>query len=180
MAEGDVEYPTEYMNTLANTRQTRWETASDDGIEKIRDAYADESSFGEVPSLKSYGRVFAEVRTIYLETIRGAKADLDAVAMGIKTSAQQMKDNDDAAGAAFVELWQRWEQGPLESQSTHQEASSTPAAQEAAANAAAIGPETETETPGAEVPTDESGGATDTQSEGVVPVAGPTDEPPLP
>ena len=69
--------------------------------------------------------MFTEVRKIYLETMRGAKADLDAVAQGIKTSAQQMTDHDDAAGAAFLDLWQRWEQGPLESTRNHEQASST-------------------------------------------------------
>lgn len=185
MAGEDVEYPTEYMNTLANTRQTNWENASTDGLAKLRDAAADETTFGDLQGLKDYGRVFAEVRTIYIETMRGAKADLDAVAEGIKTSARQMKDHDDAAGAAFVELWQKWEQGPLESTSNHEEASSTPAAQEAAATAAAA--ETPAETPGGEVPTGAetpggevpTGDNPDTQAEGEVPVNGPGQEPPL-
>ena len=128
----DVEYPTEYMNSLANTRQTRWDTDSSEGIKKIRDALADESSFGDVPELASYGRVFTQVRTIYLETMRGAKVDLDAVAQAIKTSARQMTDNDDAAGAAFLDLWQKWEHGPLDSTRNQEQASSTPEAQEAA------------------------------------------------
>ncbi|EAP99654.1 hypothetical protein JNB_05784 [Janibacter sp. HTCC2649] len=181
MAGEDVEYPTEYMNTLANTRQTTWETSSHDGLVKIRDGAADEASFGDLQRLKDYGRVFTEVRQIYVETMRGAKADLDAVAEGIKTSARQMKDHDDTAGAAFVELWQKWERGPLESTSNQEQASSTPAAQEAAATAASAetpGAETPGEqTPGGEVPTGEN---PDTQSEGEVPVSGPGQEPPLP
>jgi len=186
MAGDDVEYPTEYMNTLANTRQTKWETDSTEGVKKIRDALADESSFGEVPALKSYGRVFTEVRTIYLETMRGAKADLDAVAQGIKTSAQQMTDNDDAAGAAFLALWQRWEQGPLESTSNQEAASSTAGAQEAAASADSA--EAATSTSGNEVPTGETpagentaagtpAGGTDTREEGAVPTGTDTPTP---
>lgn len=101
--ENEVEYPTETMTTLANTKQTKWDTDATEGVKKIRDALADKSTFGDLPVLASYGSVFEEVRTIYLETMRGAKADLEAVAQGIRTSAQQMKDRDDQAGAAFVE-----------------------------------------------------------------------------
>lgn len=133
--EDEVEYPTETMTTLANTRQTKWETDSTEGVRRIRDALADKDTFGDLPVLASYGAVFEEVRTIYLETMRGAKADLDAVAQGIRTSAQQMKDRDDQAGAAFVELWQRWENGPLESTRNHEQASSTESAQTAAQTA---------------------------------------------
>ena len=64
MGSEDAEYPTAYMNSLANTRQTRWDADSSDGIKAIRDALADESSFGDVPALASYGRVFTEVRKI--------------------------------------------------------------------------------------------------------------------
>ena len=113
--ENEVEYPTETMTTLANTKQTKWDADATEGVRKLRDALADRSTFGDLPVLASYGSVFEEVRTIYLETVRGAKADLEAVAQGIRTSAQQMKDRDDQAGAAFVELWQRWQNGPLES-----------------------------------------------------------------
>jgi hypothetical protein len=136
VAGEEVEYPTEYMNTLANTRQTKWNDDATEGVTKIRDALADRSSFGDLPVLASYGAVFEEVRTIYLETLRGARADLEAVATGIRTSAQQMKDRDDQAGAAFVELWQRWENGPLESTRNHEQASSTESAQNAAQTAA--------------------------------------------
>lgn len=173
----NAEYPTAYMNSLANTRQTRWETDSTDGIKAIRDALADESSFGDVPALASYGRVFTEVRKIYLETMRGAKADLDAVAQGIKTSAKQMTDNDDEAGAAFVALWSKWQQGPLDSTRNHEAASSTASAQQAAAETDSV------ETgPDGEVPTDDSGSATDsganpdTGNEGEIPVDAPPPE----
>jgi len=171
--EDEVEYPTETMTTLANTRQTKWETDSTEGVRKIRDALADKDTFGDLPVLASYGAVFEEVRTIYLETMRGAKADLDAVAQGIRTSAQQMKDRDDQAGAAFVELWQRWENGPLESTRNHEQASSTESAQTAAqtADAAETGGTSPdgtgaegTPAEGGEVPT---GG--DTRDEGAIP-----------
>lgn len=172
MAGGDenAEYPTAYMNSLANTKQTRWETDSTDGIKYLRDALADESSFGDIPALASYGRVFTEVRKIYLETMRGAKADLDAVAQGIKTSAQQMTDNDDAAGAAFVALWQKWEDGPLDTTRNHEQAASTADAQQAAedADAAQTAPQAEVPTePGA---ADGTGANPDTRDEGAVPV----------
>jgi hypothetical protein len=160
--EEQVEYPTETMTTLANTRQTKWDTDATEGVRKIRDALADKGSFGDLPVLATYGSVFEEVRTIYLETMRGAKADLDAVAQGIRTSAQQMKDRDDQAGAAFVELWQRWENGPLESTRNHEQASSTESAQNAAQTAATA----ETATGGQpggdqgdEIPTGENGGS---------------------
>lgn len=171
MAGGDenAEYPTAYMNSLANTRQTRWETESTEGIKYLRDALADEGSFGDVPALASYGRVFTEVRKIYLETMRGAKTDLDAVAQGIKTSAQQMTDNDDAAGAAFVALWQKWEDGPLDTTRNHEQAASTTSAQQAAADAdaAQTAPEGEVSPgPGA---TDDAGANPDTRDEGAVP-----------
>lgn len=175
----EVEYPTEYMNSLANTKQTRWETDSSEGIKKIRDALADESSFGEVPALASYGRVFAQVRTIYLETMRGAKIDLDSVAQGIKTSARQMKDNDDAAGGAFLDLWQRWERGPLESTRHQVEASSTQAAQDAAVDADSAEGATGA-MPEDEVPTgDGSAPNPDTRGEAVVPT-GPGQDSPSP
>jgi hypothetical protein len=175
----EVEYPTEYMTSLANTRQTRWDTDSSEGIKKIRDALADESSFGEVPVLASYGRVFSEVRKIYLETLRCARLDLDSLAQGIKTSARQMKDNDDAAGAAFLELWQRWEQGPLESTRHQSEASSTQAAQDAAADADSAEGATGA-LPQGEVPdVDDSTVANpDTRSEGEIPTGGPDAPPP--
>lgn len=179
MAGGDenAEYPTAYMNSLANTKQTRWETDSTDGIKYLRDALADENSFGDVPALASYGRVFSEVRKIYLETMRGAKNDLDAVAKGIKTSAKQMTDNDDEAGAAFVALWQKWEQGPLESTRNHEQAASSSTAQDAAAeaDAAEAAPEGEVPTgePGA---TDDSGANTDTRGEGEVPAEAPPED----
>lgn len=168
MAGEDVEYPTEYMNTLANTRQSKWETDSSEGVKKIRDALADASSFGEIAALKSYGQVFTEVRQIYLETMRGAKTDLDAVAQGIKTSAQQMNDKDDAAGAAFLALWQKWEQGPLEATRQHEQASSTPEAQDAATTADSAA--AATGGPDSEVPTDEGGANPDTRDEGAVQV----------
>ena len=173
----DVEYPTEYMNSLANTRQTRWDTDSSEGIKKIRDALADESSFGDVPELASYGRVFKQVRTIYLETMRGAKGDLDAVAQGIKTSARQMTDNDDAAGAAFLDLWQKWEHGPLDSTRNQEQASSTPQAQEAAVDADAAAGATG-EGSDAEVPTGDDGSNPDTRDEGEIPAASGQDAPP--
>ena len=95
--ENEVEYPTQTMTDLANTRQTRWEADATEGVRKIRDAVADKDTFGDLPVLAAYGSVFEEVRTIYLETLRGAKDDLDAVAEGIRTSAQQMQDRDDQA-----------------------------------------------------------------------------------
>jgi hypothetical protein len=168
--ENEVEYPTETMTTLANTKQTKWDTDATEGVKKIRDALADKSTFGDLPVLASYGSVFEEVRTIYLETMRGAKADLEAVAEGIRTSAQQMKDRDDQAGAAFVELWQRWENGPLESTRNHEQASSTESAQTAAetADSAQAGGAAPDGTPaeGGEIPTGEN---PDTQSEGAIP-----------
>src|SRR5688500_17401946 len=135
MAGDEVEYPTEYMNSLANTRQTTWAEDSTEGVRRIRDALADRSTFGDLPELAAYGTVFEEVRTIYIETLRGVKDDLDAVAQGIRTSAQQMRDRDDQAGAAFLELWQRWENGPLASTRNHEQASSTQSAQAAAQTA---------------------------------------------
>ncbi|MFC7489263.1 MULTISPECIES: hypothetical protein [unclassified Knoellia] len=170
MAGEDVEYPTEYMNTLANTKQTKWENDSTDGIKYLRDALADESSFGDVPALASYGRVFTEVRTIYLETMRGAKSDLDAVAQGIKTSAQQMANNDDAAGAAFLALWQRWENGPLDTTRHHEQAASTTGAQQAAADADAAEAAPEGAAPPEPAATDDAGANPDTRDEGAVPV----------
>lgn len=172
--EDEVEYPTETMTTLANTKQTKWETDSTEGVRKIRDALADKDTFGDLPVLASYGAVFEEVRTIYLETMRGAKADLEAVAQGIRTSAQQMKDRDDQAGAAFVELWQRWENGPLESTRNHETASSTESAQTAAQTADSAeeqqqgGQSGQTGTEGGEIPTGEN---PDTQSEGEMPTS---------
>lgn len=175
--ENEVEYPTETMTTLANTKQTKWDTDATEGVKKIRDALADKSTFGDLPVLASYGSVFEEVRTIYLETMRGAKADLEAVAEGIRTSAQQMKDRDDQAGAAFVELWQRWENGPLESTRNHEQASSTESAQSAAETAdSAENPEGgepgqtgqtgQGGTDGGEIPAEED---PNTQSEGAMP-----------
>ena len=186
MADDEVEYPTEYMNTLANTRQTQWADDSTEGVKKIRDALADKGTFGDLPMLASYGSVFEEVRTIYLETLRGAKDDLDAVAQGIRTSAQQMQDRDDQAGAAFVELWQRWENGPLASTQNHETASSTESAQSAARTAESAEAATaETETPtdgpaptGAEVPTEAEPGST--REEGAMPTGGPTSDAPTP
>lgn len=171
--ENEVEYPTETMTTLANTKQTKWDTDATEGVKKIRDALADKDTFGDLPVLASYGSVFEEVRTIYLETMRGAKADLEAVAQGIRTSAQQMKDRDDQAGAAFVELWQRWENGPLESTRNHETASSTESAQTAAETAAAAeqpqgGEPGQPGTEGGEIPTGEN---PDTQSEGEMPTS---------
>lgn len=173
----NVDYPTEYMNDLANTRQTRWETDSSEGVKKIRDALADEDTFGDLPALASYGRIFAQVRTIYLETMRGAKSDLDAVARGIKSSAREMTDNDDAAGAAFVALWDKWENGPLDSTRNQEQATNTDAAQTAAQDvAAASEPATESEGDAdGEVPVDGSADANpsgdpDTESEGEIPV----------
>ena len=170
--ENEVEYPTETMTTLANTKQTKWDTDATEGVKKIRDALADKGTFGDLPVLASYGSVFEEVRTIYLETMRGAKADLEAVAQGIRTSAQQMKDRDDQAGAAFVELWQRWENGPLESTRNHEQASSTESAQTAAqtADAAETGGTAPdgTGAEGGEVPTAEGG---DTRDEGAIPTS---------
>lgn len=173
--ENEVEYPTETMTTLANTKQTKWDTDATEGVKKIRDALADKSTFGDLPVLASYGSVFEEVRTIYLETMRGAKADLEAVAQGIRTSAQQMKDRDDQAGAAFVELWQRWENGPLESTRNHETASSTESAQTAAetADAAENPPPTGEGTgapEGGEMPTENP----DTESEGEMPAGDTT------
>ena len=174
--ENEVEYPTETMTTLANTKQTKWDTDATEGVKKIRDALADKSTFGDLPVLASYGSVFEEVRTIYLETMRGARADLEAVAQGIRTSAQQMKDRDDQAGAAFVELWQRWENGPLESTRNHETASSTESAQTAAETADAAenpqggesGQPGQTGSEGGEIPT---GDNPDTQSEGEMPTS---------
>lgn len=171
MGSEDAEYPTDYMNSLANTRQTRWDADSSDGIKSIRDALADQDSFGDVPALASYGRVFTEVRKVYLETMRGAKSDLDAVAKGIKTSAQQMTDNDDEAGAAFVALWQKWEQGPLDSTRNHEEAASTTGAQQAAAETDAA-----ESAPATDVPTDQpvvDAPNEDTSDEGALPLQGP-------
>ncbi|KGN35018.1 hypothetical protein N802_01330 [Knoellia sinensis KCTC 19936] len=175
MSGEHVEYPTDYMNTLANTRQTRWATDSTEGIAKIRDALADKDSFGEIPALASYGTVFTEIRRIYLETMRGAKTDLEAVATGIRNSAQQMRDNDDQAGADFLALWQRWEQGPLDSTRNHTEAASTASAQQAAQVA-----DTAETTPAqggdvdAGVPTGDPAANPDTESEGAVPVTAET------
>lgn len=170
--EDEVEYPTETMTSLANTKQTKWETDATEGVRKIRDALADKDTFGDLPVLASYGAVFEEVRTIYLETMRGAKADLDAVAQGIRTSAQQMKDRDDQAGAAFVELWQRWENGPLESTRNHETASSTESAQTAAETVDAADAATGTE-PGQPEGTT-PGVDPQTQSEGAMPTGDAT------
>lgn len=173
--ENEVEYPTETMTTLANTKQTKWETDSTEGVKLIRDAIADAGSFGDIPELASYGAVFAEVRKIYLETMRGAKADLDAVAQGIKSSAQQMRDQDDNAGAAFLALWQRWESGPLASTANNEQASSTSTAQQAAETADTA--ETSSGVP-ADTETGETGPNPDTQSEGELPTTDTGDTPP--
>lgn len=170
----EVEYPTETMNTLANTKQTKWENESTEGVRKIRDALADKGSFGEIPELASYGSVFAEVRKIYLETMRGAKSDLQAVAEGIKSSARQMRDQDDDAGAAFVALWQKWEHGPLDSTANNEQAASTSTAQQAAETADTA--EQVTDESGGESGVDdgtsaEGGANPDTESEGEVPTA---------
>ncbi len=177
MAGDEVEYPTEYMNTLANTRQTKWAEDSTEGVRKIRDALADKGSFGELPELAAYGAVFEEVRTIYLETLRGAKDDLDAVARGIRTSAQQMQDRDDQAGQAFVELWQRWENGPLASTQNHEQASSTESAQTAAQTAESAEAATTGTHEGGAPAVDEPGS---TREEGAVPTGTPTSDTPPP
>ena len=183
MAGDEVEYPTDYMNTLANTKQTKWAEDSTEGVRRIRDALADKSSFGDLPELASYGSVFEEVRTIYLETLRGAKDDLDAVAQGIRTSAQQMQDRDDQAGAAFLELWQRWENGPLASTQNHEQASSTESAQTAAVTAESAEAATAgTPEPGA-APEGEAtpdGENAPTRDEGALPSGGPASDLPTP
>lgn len=185
MAGDQVEYPTEYMNSLANTRQTTWAEDSTEGVRRIRDALADRSTFGDLPELAAYGTVFEEVRTIYLETLRGAKDDLDAVAQGIRTSAQQMRDRDDQAGAAFLELWQRWENGPLASTRNHEQASSTQSAQAAAqtaesAEAATSGTAADPAAPTAEGGTPAHGDTGGTRAEGAVPTGGPAADVPSP
>lgn len=175
--ENQVEYPTETMTTLANTKQTKWETDSSEGVRLIRDALADKGSFGDIPHLASYGEVFAEVRKIYLETMRGAKSDLDAVAQGIKSSAKEMRDRDDNAGAAFLALWQRWESGPLESTANNEQAASTSGAQQAAqtadsAETASGGPVDPGQGPA------DSGANPGTQSEGEIPTTPSGETPP--
>lgn len=174
--ENEVEYPTETMTTLANTKQTKWETDSSEGVRLIRDALADKSSFGDIPDLASYGEVFAEVRKIYVETMRGAKSDLDAVAQGIKTSAQQMRDRDDDAGAAFLALWQRWESGPLESTANNEQAASTTTAQQAAQTADSA--EAATGVPADTEQGPDAGANPNTQSEGEIPTTPSGDTPP--
>ncbi|PRY56307.1 hypothetical protein BCF74_11924 [Knoellia remsis] len=128
----NTNYPTGYMTQLAQTKQSKWETEATLGVEKVRDGIATQESFGQIPSLAKYAATFEQARREYTGLMRGAKLDLEAVADGIKKSAKQMQDNDDRAGEAFLALWSRWENGPLQSTQNRQEAGSTPEAQEAA------------------------------------------------
>lgn len=126
----DIRYPTEYMQQLAKTRQTRWPDEATTGRNKIKDNTLALEDFGKLEPFKVFGQVYMAARTVYLDTLDGVRQDLEAAADGIVTSAKQMNDRDDQAGAAFLTLKQRWESG-LANEHSQTSASQTKEVQQA-------------------------------------------------
>jgi hypothetical protein len=111
MGSKGVNYPTEYMQTLASSRQKKWTADASAGRAKIKDNSLRLEHFGDLAPLQSFGHVYMAARQVYLDTLKGVDEDLEAAAAGIVSSAKQMKDRDDQAGEAFITLRSRWEKG---------------------------------------------------------------------
>lgn len=144
--KNSANYPTEVMNTLSGANAKNWEKSSGEIESKIRDATASENSFSDIPSLKSFAKVYLAAKEVYLETMRGAAQDLKDAAEGIKESAKQMEERDSNAGDAFIKLRDRWDASGLAAQKRYEEATSRRKVQEAASTVQGAG-ESESSTP---------------------------------
>lgn len=111
MGTQGMSYPTDYMQTLATSRQKQWNTEAAASRAKIKDNSLRQEHFGDLGAFRAFGQVYMAARAIYLDTLKGVDEDLDAAAAGIVSSAKQMKDKDDEAGAAFIALRSRWANG---------------------------------------------------------------------
>ncbi|WP_353953279.1 hypothetical protein V6K52_07610 [Knoellia sp. S7-12] len=168
MAGDEINYPTEHMRTVGKNAHQEWGADTDATHTTLNEAMAAKDSFGNIAALAQYGSVFEQVKNVYVEAIAGAKTDLLAVAEGITNSAKNTQNQDDAAEAALVALWQNWERGPLENESRRDEAAATPEAQAAAAATdeaeAATGVSPESEEPAVD-----AGPNPDTRADGELP-----------
>ena len=116
MTETSASYPAEYMRQLAGDKQKQWDKISHEGKQALQQNGLGLGDFGDLNMFKSFGERYMAARELYLGALGAAKNDIDAIAEGIKQSAQTMTDHDVEAGAAFLALQRRWENGGMQSE----------------------------------------------------------------
>lgn len=169
-SEDEIYYPKATMGQVARRARENWDSdISDNALAKINEPGANASLFGDIPDLAAYGRVFEQVKAVYVEALKGAKADLENVRTGIVESLANAEAQDEQAEAALVALWNRWNTSPQESERRREETEATPEVQEAAADteaaqsATGAAPDSEQEPETATTPN------ADTRDEGAIP-----------
>ena len=108
---GSVSYSPDLMDDLGRRKQDQWAQDSVEAHQRLDSTALTADSVGPITALRRFGQVYAATRGVYLETLKGVQTDLDAIAQGLRRSAQEMRDRDDQAGAAFLALQRQWSRG---------------------------------------------------------------------
>ena len=102
-----VTYPP-VLSVLARDHETQWGETAGDQVTRAVNSLANQSTFGPNPTAQKFAAVYEAAKTEYTATLRGIRTDLQTAAQNLALAAQEMRDRDENAGAAFVTLLSRW------------------------------------------------------------------------
>lgn len=163
----EINYPKPALESVAKKARDNWHADATTGLGKINKSDATASIFGHVPALAEYGKVFEQVKAVYVASLEGARTDLTNVLKGIEDAKTRTTDVDDAAEQQLLALWSKWKDTPVESQSRRDETEASPDVQ-------AVAPLTDGQQPGDPAATDSeptTGDNTDSRDDAQVPTS---------
>ncbi|MBM6399050.1 hypothetical protein [Phycicoccus sonneratiae] len=105
-----IRYPS-VLQTLGLDYEQNWTGTTHDALKTVQYSVTTETTFGDIPSAKSFASVYTAAQHIYEATLRGIREDLVAAATALAQAHQEIQDRDEASGDAFRTLEARWNDG---------------------------------------------------------------------
>lgn len=102
-----ISYPP-VLAVLGRDHEQTWREKAHEQVTRADNSLADKATFGGLPAAQTFATVYAAAVAEYTATLRGAQADLVTAAENLARAAEEMRNRDEDAGAAFVTLLGRW------------------------------------------------------------------------
>lgn len=136
--DGQISYPS-VLSILGRDHEQSWREKAHEQVARADNTLAERSTFGGSAAAQTFASVYGAALAEYTATLRGARADLVTAAENLARAAEEMRNHDENAGAAFVTLLGRWA-APEGFQSTRnqEQARETEASQQGATTMAGL------------------------------------------
>ena len=139
--DGTISYPS-VLSILGRDHEQTWREKAHDQVARVNNTMAERSTFGGSAAAQTFASVYGAALAEYTATLRGAQADLVTAAENLARAAEEMRNHDEDAGAAFVTLLGRWaDPEGFQSSRNQEQARDSVESQEGATAMAALAPE---------------------------------------